>query len=180
MGNKTKWDAWLSRLSRTICAMVVVGFLGLIAGCVTTSTQNVALATGPIKPDQSRVCVYALAGMGALPAKISDGDSAIGDLAGHGYVCWDRAPGKCTLRAVRPHGRGVWGDSEASLPLDLVGGQTYYVQACLENTTGPLQLAPLVSSALTTFRLVPKPQLDASADLARECKAPALSGPNGK
>jgi hypothetical protein len=165
-------------LSWMMHAVIVVSSLGLLAGCAST-TQRVPVAIGVLKADQSRVCVYCISGMGGLPAKISDGDSVIGNLGDHGYICWDRAPGKIVIRAIRPHGRGIWGASKAELPLDLIGEQTYYVQAGM-CVPWYVVVSAAAGQAATTFSLVSRPQQEAVADIARECKSPEGSAANGK
>jgi len=170
----------LSRVPWMIHTVIVVSSLGLLAGCASTTTQRVPLATGAVNAGQSRVYVYCIKGMGGLPAKIRDGDSVIGDLADHGYVCWDRAPGKAVIRARRPHGKGIWGDAVAELSLDLVEGQTYYVQACMK-VNGPLYaISPAIAQAGTTFSLVPRPQDEGAEDVGGSCKSPEVSAANGK
>jgi hypothetical protein len=128
--------------------------------------------------------VYSLKGIGGKPARISDGDTRIGDLSNHAYLCWDRPPGKTVIRAILPHGRGVWGDAKAEMSLDVIGGQTYYLQTGVDVPAGPLNaistLANVVSQHNTSFSLEVRSQADGAADIARECKAPEDSTASGK
>ena len=85
--------------------MQIVGLtmgLALLTGCSFTTVQRAPLATGAVQASQSRIYVYSLKGIGGKPAKISDGDTLIGDLSNHSYLCWDRAPGKTVIRARLP------------------------------------------------------------------------------
>ena len=150
---------------------LTIGF-ALLTGCSFTTVQRASLATGAVQASQSRIYVYSLKGIGGKPAKISDGDTLIGDLSNHSYLCWDRAPGKTVIRASLPHGRGFWGDAKAELSLDLIGGQTYYLQTGVDVPGGPLFQGGLWSQYHTTFSLAARPSQDGAADIARECKAP--------
>jgi hypothetical protein len=165
-------------LSRMMRIVIVASSLGLLAGCASSS-QRAPLATGDVQADQSRVYVYCISGIGAKPAKISDGDSVIGNLGPHSYVCWDRSPGKTVIRARLPHGRGVWGDAKAELQFDLTAGQTNYVQAGVF-VPFYVVISPIAGQAATKFSLVSKPQKEAMADIAKECKPPGDSGASRK
>jgi len=149
--------------------------LALLAGCSFTTVQRAPLATGAVQASQSRIYVYSLKGIGGKPAKISDGDTMIGELSNHAYLCWDRAPGKTVIRAILPHGRGVWGDAKAELSLDLVGGQTYYLQTGVD-VPWYVAVSAVAGQAATTFTLAARSPQDGAADIARECKAPETSG----
>jgi hypothetical protein len=174
-----------SGLSRTlwmICVVMMLSSLGLVTGCASTkTTQRVLLATGAVKADQSRVYVYCIKGLQVVPANISDGDSPIGDVMEKGYICWDRVPGKTVIRARMAHGKGVFGDLQAELPLDLTGGQTYYVQVYQVNPAQAVAIiSPLIAAPYDTLSLLSPPPQEAAADIARECKAPVVSASNGK
>ena len=148
--------------------------LALLAGCSFTTVQRAPLATGAVQASQARIYVYSLKGIGGKPAKISDGDTLIGKLSNHAYLCWDRAPGKTVIRAILPHGRGVWGDAKAELSLDVIGGQTYYLQTGVD-VPWFVVVSATAGQAATTFSLAARSPQDGAADIARECKAPETS-----
>jgi hypothetical protein len=153
---------------------LTIGF-ALLTGCSFTTVQRAPLAIGAVQASQSRIYVYSLKGIGGKPAKISDGDTLIGDLSNHAHLCWDRAPGKTVIRARLPHGRGIWGDANAELLLDLVGGQTYYLQTGVD-VPWFVVVSAGAGQAATTFTLAARSPQDGAADIARECKAPETSG----
>ena len=148
--------------------------LALLTGCSFTTVQRAPLATGAVQASQARIYVYSLKGIGGKPAKISDGDTQIGDLSNHSYLCWDRAPGKTVIRARLPHGRGIWGDANAELSLDVIGGQTYYLQTGVD-VPWFVVVSAAAGQAATTFTLAARTPQDGAADIARDCKAPETS-----
>jgi len=148
--------------------------LALLTGCSFTTVQRAPLATGAVPASQARIYVYSLKGIGGKPAKISDGATQIGELSNHAYLCWDRAPGKTVIRARLPHGRGVWGDANAELSLDVIGGQTYYLQTGVD-VPWFVVVSAGAGQAATTFTLAARTPQDGAADIARDCKAPETS-----
>jgi hypothetical protein len=181
----TEANAFSGKILFRMMQMILMAFaLCLFTGCVsfytTKTVQQAPLPAGEVKADQARVCVYCIDTLGGIPARISDGDTVIGELANRGYLCWDRPPGKAVLRAIRPHGRGIFGAAKAELPIEPSAGQTNYFQAGID-AGGALQvISPIISQATTTFTLIPRPEPQAAADIAKECKPPAVSAAGDK
>ena len=158
----------LPHLFRSLSAILLIFCCFFLMGCAAPTTQQAPKATGNLKANESRICVYCYGWPPRLSAKLSDGDTFIGDLANRGYICWDRSPGQTEIRAVLPHAKGVLGGAKAALPLDLVAGQTYYVKAVWDANNWLV--------ALSKASLVLRPNSEAIREIARECKNPQTGG----
>lgn len=106
-----------------IRVLAVCGAMILITGCASTKqyvrfpNQNKAIEN----PTMARIYVARPTSFGgAISMKVSDGDTVIGKTGPKGYLCWERVPGKITIKGKS--------ENSCQLTLDTEQGESYYVQ----------------------------------------------------